>query len=61
LWLAKFYPSSKTTRCNYFTPTLLSLKRAIIAMKKDVLKKKIDPDSFDRETILLGTHQTPRN
>jgi len=28
---------------------------------KQILKQKIDPDSFDRETVLLGVHETPLN
>ena len=28
---------------------------------KQVLTRKINPDSFDRETVLLGNCQTPLN
>ncbi len=30
-------------------------------MKQQILKQKIDPDSFDRETVLLGIKDTLQN
>jgi len=39
---------------NYF----ISEKYAIIHEMKQIQKQKINPDSFDRETIMLGIWET---
>ena len=42
----------------YFVNTYQYLRKM---MKQQLLKQKIDPDSFDRETILLGIFETQHN
>jgi len=43
-------PTTKITPFQYY-----------LDMSKLIYKQVIDPESFDRETVLMGTKETPQN